>query len=247
VAADGERIGGLVLLRDVSAERAAERAKDDLMAAVSHELRTPLAALQATGEVLAGHREELSPAAREAADLVVEDVVDLRRLIEDLLEVSELDSRRATVRYEPVDLQSLAQAVVKRRRAEVPVEGPHVVTAADKARTERILGNLVDNALQHAGGEGVRVAVSSSNGTCEVAVRDRGPGIAPGDLPHLFERFYKADRSRSRARGGIGLGLAIAMQNARLMGGTIVVSSEEGAGSTFTLQLPLRSSYDGDA
>lgn len=210
-------------------------------AGVSHELRTPLAALHATSELLAAHREELSPAAREAVDLIVEDVRDLRRLVEELMEVSELDAGAGAVRWEEVDLRALATAVVRKRHREARVEGSEAKTHTDKARVERILGNLVDNAYQHGEGRDVRVVVWAEDATCAVAVSDRGPGIRPEDLPFIFDRFYKADRSRTRERGGIGLGLAIASANARLLQATIDVTSSPGQGSTFTLRLPRRS------
>lgn len=210
------------------------------VAAVSHELRTPLAALQATSQVLAARKAELPPSAREAAEMVAEDVQALRVLVEELLEISDLDARRATVRWEAVDLRALAAATARRRHLELAVEGSGATTWTDKARVERIVGNLIDNAVEHGGGAGVRVRVAERNGRCEVAVSDRGPGIDPVDLPHLFERFYKADQSRGRDRGGIGLGLAIAAQNARLLGGTLVADSRAGEGATFTLGLPLR-------
>jgi len=214
------------------------------VAAVSHELRTPLAALAATGELLEARRDELPPPAREAADLVVEDVTNLRHLVQELMEVSELESQRATVRLEAVDLRTLAHAVVHKRRLAVPVVGPSVTTATDKARVERILANLVDNAFDHGEGREVRVEVRQANGECRVSVADHGPGIDPTDQAHLFERFYKADRSRSRERGGIGLGLAISMLNARLLGGTIEVMSEPGRGSVFTLSLPAQEAVE---
>jgi two-component system, OmpR family, sensor histidine kinase MtrB len=216
------------------------------VAAVSHELRTPLAALRATSEMLASRRHELPPAAAEAADLILEDVADLRLLVEELMEVSELESQRASVRWEMVDLHRLASTVLRRRRRSETVEGTVVTTYADKARVERIVGNLVDNAVEHADGAGLSVTLGSDNGFCKLAVADTGPGIPPEDLPHLFERFYKADRSRSRDHGGIGLGLAIAAQNARLLGGTISAESRPGQGSTFTLRLPLREEPPGD-
>ncbi|MDP8957542.1 MAG: HAMP domain-containing histidine kinase [Actinomycetota bacterium] len=209
------------------------------VAAVSHELRTPVAALHATAEILTERRSELPPSAREAADLIMEDVSSLRRLIDELMEVSELDSRRAPVRWERVNVSSVARAVLRRRRLDIRADGPEVVTFADKARLERILGNLVDNAIEHGGGM-AGVSIRLDDGQCAVEVSDNGPGIAPEDFPYLFERFYKADRSRSRDRGGIGLGLVIAMQNAHLLGGTIDASSVSGKGSRFTLRLPLR-------
>lgn len=208
------------------------------VAAVSHELRTPLAALHTTSELLAARADRLPPDLREPADLLVEDVRNLRRLVEELLEVSELGSRRATLRWEEVDLRALVAAVIRRRRADVPVDGPAVRTWADKARVERIVGNLIDNALHHGQGKDVAVSVAVTDGQCEVTVADHGPGIAPQDLPHLFERFYKADRSRTRG-GGIGLGLGIAMENAKLLGGTIEPSNRPEGGATFVFRLPL--------
>jgi len=208
--------------------------------AVSHELRTPLAALQATTEVLATHRGELSPSAREAADLVLEDVSGMRRLVEELLEISALDARESSVRWEPVELRALVRAVLDRRRLDVPIEGPEITTSSDKARLDRIVGNLVDNAFEHGGGRGVRVRIERADGWCSVAVSDEGPGIEVDDLPHIFERFYKTDRSRTRDRGGVGLGLALAKENARVIEGTLEATSVPAEGSTFTLRLPLR-------
>lgn len=207
---------------------------------VSHELRTPLATLEATSGLLSARRDELSPEAREAVDLVIEDVADLRRLVEELLETSELDGGDAQVRWERVDLRALVQAVVGRRRRAVPIAGEGVVTFADKARLERIVGNLVDNAFEHGEGDGVSIRIGVDGEWCEVAITDRGPGIAPDDLPRVFDRFYKADASRTRDRGGVGLGLSIAQQNARLMGGTVVVESTLGEGASFTLRIPAR-------
>jgi two-component system sensor histidine kinase MtrB len=212
------------------------------VANVSHELRTPLATLEATSGLIAAHRDELSAPGREAVDLIVEDVSGLRRLVEELLEVSELDAGRAKVAWEEVELRALAQAIMRRRRREdVPVIGEPVSTFADKARLDRVLGNLVDNALEHGRGEGVRLEIGRDDGACHVTVRDRGPGIPAEDLPRVFERFFKADSARSREQGGVGLGLALALENARLMGGTIDVESEPEGGSTFTLRLPMRS------
>lgn len=210
------------------------------VASVSHELRTPISALRTASELLAAHREELQPAAREAAGLMVEDVANLQRLVEELMEVSEVDAGKAVVRWEPVDLRALAAAVVDSRRHDAAVEGDATVTVSDKARLERILSNLVDNAYEHGGGRGVRVRIAVEDGTCTVAVSDLGPGIPPEDLRHLFDRFFKADRSRTRERGGIGLGLTIAAENARLLGGTLEAASPAQGGAIFTLRIPRR-------
>jgi two-component system sensor histidine kinase MtrB len=208
---------------------------------VSHELRTPLSTLAATSGLLVARRDELSPEAREAADLVAEDVAGLSRLLEDLLEMSRLDAGTAALRWERVDLRALVEAVTARRRRSVPVEGQRVVTLADKARLERIVGNLIDNAFEHGGGAGVHVRIAREAARCRIEVIDRGPGIDPEDLPNVFDRFFKADVSRARDRGGVGLGLSIALQSARLLGGDIEVRSTPGAETVFTVVVPLRS------
>ena len=211
------------------------------VANVSHELRTPLSTLRTASELLESHRDEFPPSSREAVDLIADDVANLRRLVEELMEVSEVDAGKAIIRWEEVDLRALASAVVRKLRRETQVEGPPVVTVSDKARLERIVANLVHNAFEHGGGADVRVIVGVQNGVCSVAVSDGGPGIPEEALPHLFDRFYKADRSRTRERGGIGLGLAIAIENARLLGGTIEAASKSGGPTTFTVVLPRRS------
>jgi signal transduction histidine kinase len=211
------------------------------VANVSHELRTPLSTLRTASELLESHRGEFPPPSREAVDLIADDVANLRRLVEELMEVSEVDAGRAILRWEEVDLRALSSAVVHKLRRDTKIQGPAVVTVSDKARLERILANLVHNAYEHGGGQDVLVTVGEQNGACSLAVSDRGPGIPEDALPHLFDRFYKADRSRSRERGGIGLGLAIALENARLLGGTIEATSVQGERTTFTIVLPRRS------
>ena len=209
------------------------------VAGLSHELRTPLSTLDTTSRLLASHRDELSDAGREAVDLVVEDVHELRRLVEDLLEVSELDAGSAQVRREEVDLRALAQALVRRHRRDVAIDGPSLTAFTDKARVERILGNLLDNAFDHGEGRAVRVRIWREGERCLVGVSDEGPGLDRRDAARIFDRFYKADASRTRERGGVGLGLAIASQNAGLLGGTIDVISSPGAGATFVLKIPV--------
>lgn len=210
------------------------------VANVSHELRTPLSALQTASQLLETHRDEFPPSSREAIDLIADDVASLRRLVEELMEVSEVDAGKAIIRWEEVDLRALVTAVVRKLRRDAPVDGPAVVTVADKARLERIVSNLVHNAFEHGRGAQVHVTIGEQNGSCKLAVSDAGPGIPPDALPHLFDRFYKADRSRSRDRGGFGLGLAIAFENARLLGGTIEAASPAGGPTIFTVVIPRR-------
>jgi two-component system sensor histidine kinase MtrB len=208
------------------------------VAAVSHELRTPLAALHAAEQVLTRFRGELPPEGREALDLIDEDLVSLRQLVDELMEVSELDSGRAAVQYEDVRLRTFLETLLQRRHREAVIEGENPVVTTDKARLERILGNLVDNAFTHGEGRDVRVRIGADGDEYLVSVSDRGPGIDPDDLPFLFDRFYKPDKSRTRERGGVGLGLAIARENARLLGGSLEVLNVPGERTSFVVKLP---------
>jgi two-component system sensor histidine kinase MtrB len=218
----------------------------DFVAAVSHELRTPLAALNVAGEVLTRYREAIPPEGREALDLLGEDLVALRQLVEDLMEISQLDARKVSVRAEEVHLKPFVEALLARRQRVAPVTGPAARITTDKARLERIIGNLVDNAFTHGDGRNVAVRIFDDNGSCGVTVSDRGPGIDHSELPLVFGRFYKTDRSRTRERGGVGLGLAIAAENARVLGGRLDVVSEPGGGAAFTVTLSGGSSVEGD-
>jgi two-component system sensor histidine kinase MtrB len=205
---------------------------------VSHELRTPLTALVAEASLLADQLERIPEDARRPAELLVNDVARLRDLVEDLMEISRLDAGEARVRKEPVDVGSLVASAVRSRRWDdrVDVERDDVVITTDPRRLERIVANLIGNALEHAGRD-VSVRVGADGLGAFVEVTDSGPGIPPDRLPHVFERFYKADSAR--AGPGSGLGLAIALENARLLGGDLDVWSEVGRGTRFTLRLPI--------
>jgi two-component system sensor histidine kinase MtrB len=176
--------------------------------------------------------------ARRPAELLVNDVARLRDLVEDLMEISRLDAGEARVRLEPVDVGSLIATAVRSRRWDdrVGIDRDEVVISTDPRRLERIVANLVGNALEHAGRD-VSVRVGKDGLGAFVEVTDTGPGISPDRLPHVFDRFYKADSSR--AGPGSGLGLAIALENARLLGGNLDVWSEVGRGTRFTLRLPV--------
>jgi two-component system, OmpR family, sensor histidine kinase MtrB len=220
----------------ISALSAAQARERRFTADVAHELRTPLTALVGEAALLAEHLDRMPVESRRPAELLIEDVGRLRRLVEDLMEISRFDAGRESVRAEPVDLGSLAAAVVRARGWEgrVTLESQEATITSDPRRLERVVANLVGNALEH-GGSGVVVRVGGADGVASLEVEDSGPGISPEHVPHLFERFYKADRARSGR--GTGLGLAIAQENARLLGGEIVVKSTLGAGTRFTLRL----------
>jgi two-component system, OmpR family, sensor histidine kinase MtrB len=205
---------------------------------VSHELRTPLTALVAEASLLAEHLDQMPEDARRPAELLFNDVARLRDLVEDLMEISRLDAGEARVREEPVDVGSLVATAVRSRRWDdrVSIDRDSVVVTTDPRRLERIVANLIGNALEHAGRD-VAVRVARDGLGAFVEVTDAGPGIPPDRLPHVFDRFYKADSSR--AGPGSGLGLAIALENARLLGGDLDVWSEVGRGTRFTLRLPM--------
>ena len=185
---------------------------------------------------LSEHVDRMPPESRRPAELLISDVGRLRALVEDLMEISRLDAGAEGVHNEPVDLATLTAAIVRARGwdGRIRLDADETAIETDPRRVERILSNLIGNALEH-GGDTADVRVGRENGRAFVEIADHGPGIPPEHLPHLFERFYKADPSRSGR--GSGLGLAIAQENARLLGGAIEVWSEPGAGSRFTLRL----------
>jgi two-component system sensor histidine kinase MtrB len=205
---------------------------------VAHELRTPLTALVGEASLLRTHLDRMPEDARRPAELLIHDVARLRRLVEELMEISRFDAGSESVTAEPADLASLVQATIRTRgwESRVGVRSQETVVHSDRRRLERIVANLIGNALEH-GGPNVQVLVGRSGGHSFVEVSDDGPGIDPEHLPQLFDRFYKADRSRSGR--GSGLGLAIARENAHLLGGAIEVWSEPGLGSRFRLILPV--------
>jgi two-component system, OmpR family, sensor histidine kinase MtrB len=205
---------------------------------VAHELRTPLAALVAEASVLSEQGNQLPDPARRPVELLIADVRRLRTLVDELMEISRLDAGTEPVQQRVVDVRSIATALISAQgwQDKVAVRGGPVTLATDPRRVERILANLIGNAIEHSGRDiSVRTGADGDGGWVEVA--DGGPGIPAEHLPHVFERFYKADSARTGA--GTGLGLAIALENARLLGGTISVASDVRGGSMFRLALPL--------
>jgi signal transduction histidine kinase len=203
---------------------------------VSHELRTPLTALVSAASLVRENLESMSPRTRWAAERMVAEVPRLRHLVEELIEISRLDAGREAMRPEPLELFSVVARVTASRgwASAVRLEGKPTPVHTDRRRVERIVGNLIDNAVTH-GRKSVRVCVGHGNGWASVEVRDDGPGISSEHVGHIFDRFYKVDPARS---GGSGLGLSIAAENARLLGGNIDVQSEPGSGACFTFSLP---------
>jgi two-component system sensor histidine kinase MtrB len=204
---------------------------------VAHELRTPLTALVAEASLLSGQAGQLPEPARRPVELLIADVRRLRVLVDELMEISRLDAGSEPVQLRQADIRSLVIAVVGARgwQDKVAVDGEPLALTTDPRRVERIVANLVENAVEHSGRD-VRVRTSGDGAHGCVEVADAGPGIPAEKLPLIFERFYKADSARTSA--GSGLGLAIARENARLLGGDISVSSDPRRGSVFRLSLP---------
>jgi two-component system sensor histidine kinase MtrB len=247
LAAELNRMAGS-LEATVEGLESARRQNRRFVADVTHELRTPLTALVAEASLIEGSLAGLDPDARRAAELLVADVRRLRTLVDDLLEISRFDAASEVPVAAPVDLGRVVTGVVTTRLPEAAVSIPRapVVVDTDPRRIDRILGNLLDNARDHAAGAPVEVALAlTRDGAC-VIVADRGPGVPADALPRLFERFFKADPSRHG--GSSGLGLAIAAEHAALLGATLRARASTSGGLIFVLTLPVtRSLPPGDA
>ncbi|HET7474379.1 MAG TPA: ATP-binding protein [Candidatus Limnocylindrales bacterium] len=217
---------------------AAQAQNRRFVADVAHELRTPTAALVAEASLLRDHLDALPPDARRTGELVVHDIGRLRGLVEDLMELSRFDAAGEDLRVQPVDLVRLVRDVAAARHRDAVLELPdgRVVVESDPRRLERIIGNLLDNAREHAPGAVVVLRLTADRDLVRIAVLDRGPGVPPDRIDRIFERFYMADPSR---RGGSGLGLAIAAEHAALLGGDLRARNREGGGLEVELVLPV--------
>lgn len=216
---------------------------------VSHELRTPLTTVRMAADVLHDARDGFDPVTARAAELLQNELNRFESLLIDLLEISRFDAGAAVLDVDEVDLADVAQRVVdsaqplaQRRRCRLLLRTPgHPCTAqADVRRIERILRNLVVNAIEHGEGRDVVITVASTAEAAAVSVRDHGVGLASGESALVFDRFWRADPARARTTGGTGLGLAIALEDAHLHGGWLQAWGEPGRGAHFRLTLPRR-------
>lgn len=206
---------------------------------VSHELRSPVTTMAAAMEVLVRRRDEASPAARHAIDLLDADLRRFRRLVGDLLEISRVDQGASRLSAERLDLGELAANVVARSRPELRVAAPGPVPVlGDRRRLEQAVSNLVDNAERHGRGL-VAVAVTRVGGLARLEVDDAGPGVPAADRERVFERFARvSDRERHVDDTGSGLGLALVDQHVRLHAGRVWVAERPGGGARFVVELP---------
>lgn len=216
---------------------------------VSHELRTPLTTIRMAAEVIHASREDLDPAARRSAELLSTQLDRFEDLLADLLEISRFDAGAAVLDAESRDVRDVVLTVVEqaaplaeRRQVWLTVEVPETPAIADvdPRRVERILRNLVVNAVEHADAKPVEVHLAADPHALAVTVRDHGVGMAPDEAAHVFDRFWRADPARARTTGGTGLGLAISIEDAHLHGGWLEAWGRPGQGACFRLTLPRR-------
>jgi two-component system sensor histidine kinase MtrB len=225
--------------RSVTTLRHMESNARRFAADVSHELRTPLAAMIAVTDVLSAHTTGMSAEAAQATHLVVREIGHLDRLVSDLIEMSRFDAGTARLDAELVDVRTAVMTSLEVRgwSGEVQTDvGAGLTAQLDLRRFDVMVANLVGNAVKY-GRPPVLVSAWRDGGGLVLEVSDHGSGIAEPALPHLFERFYKADAARARSDGS-GLGLAIALENARLHGGDIQAGNRPGGGAVFRLTLP---------
>ncbi|MBM7173463.1 HAMP domain-containing protein [Streptomyces sp. G44] len=214
---------------------------------VSHELRTPLTTVRMAADVIHEARVDFDPVTARSAELLADQLDRFESLLADLLEISRFDAGAAALEAEPIDLREVVRRVVggaemlaERKGTHIRVVGDQqpVVAEADARRVERVLRNLVVNAVEHGEGKDVVVRLAAAGGAVAVAVRDYGVGLKPGEATRVFSRFWRADPARARTTGGTGLGLSIALEDARLHGGWLQAWGEPGGGSQFRLTLP---------
>ena len=242
-----EPSGTLILFFDVTRLEALERVRREFVADVSHELRTPLTSIKAFVENLIEERLTDQQESLRFLDIVRKHADRMGALIDDLTDLSLIETGAVALDLDTVDAAEIARDVVSQLafrsrtlgveiRLELASPFPLI---ADRRRLEQVLVNLVDNAVKfNKKGGTVRIAGSVSEGHPRVTIEDTGTGIAPDSLDQVFHRFFRADKARSRELGGTGLGLAIVKHLMRLHGGQVSVASELGRGSTFTLEFP---------
>jgi two-component system, OmpR family, sensor histidine kinase MtrB len=216
---------------------------------VSHELRTPLTTIRMAGEVIHASRDDLDPAARRSAELLYAQLDRFEVLLTDLLEISRFDAGAAVLDVEQRDVRDIVATVAdtsmplaesKDVFLSVTLPDEPATADVDPRRVERVVRNLVVNALEHAEGRPVEVTVGLDTDAVAVVVRDHGVGLAPDQLQRVFHRFWRADPARARTTGGTGLGLAISLEDARLHAGWLEAWGRPGEGASFRLTLPRR-------
>jgi len=213
---------------------------------VSHELRTPLTTLRMAAEVIYQQKESFDPNIARSSELLINQIDRFELLLSDLLEVSRFDAEAASLGVVTFDIANLVQKTVdylhpsKSSLFEIDSLSKSIQIEGDPRRIERILRNLITNAVDHGEGKNVRVQIRESENEIAIGVRDYGLGFNEEDAPYLFDRFWRADPSRARTSGGTGLGLSIALEDAKLHQGQLLAWGKPHQGAHFVLTLPKR-------
>ncbi|HEX4654558.1 MAG TPA: MtrAB system histidine kinase MtrB [Mycobacteriales bacterium] len=235
--------------RQISQLRELSRVQRRFVADVSHELRTPITTIRMAADVLHASRDDLPGEVARSSELLQTQLDRFEALLADLLEISRHDAGAVALDTDTIDLRSLVSGVVdaagplaESRSCTIALDLPDqpVVAEVDARRVQRVLRNLLANAVEHGEGRPVEVALRGGPGGVAITVRDYGAGLRPGEAALVFGRFWRADPARARTSGGTGLGLSIALEDARLHGGWLQAWGHPGDGSVFRLTLPWR-------
>jgi two-component system sensor histidine kinase MtrB len=224
------------------------RVQQRFVSDVSHELRTPLTTIRMAVDLIHDARRDFDPTVSRSAELLHNELDRFEELLADLLEISRFDAGAAALEVDVVDLRHSVARAVESAQPIAQRWGSHITVSAhgdcdaevDARRVQRILRNLVVNAIEHGEGRPVEIAVAANESAVAVTVRDHGVGLRPGEASLVFNRFWRADPARARTTGGTGLGLAISLEDARLHDGWLQAWGESGHGSCFRLTLPRR-------
>jgi two-component system sensor histidine kinase MtrB len=222
------------------------RVQQRFVSDVSHELRTPLTTIRMAADLIHDSRKGFDPAVSRSAELLHNELDRFEELLADLLEISRFDAGAAALDSDLTDLRATVARAVQSAQPIADRWGSTITVTADgrcdaeidARRVERILRNLIVNALEHGEGRPVEIAIAVNATAAAVTVRDHGVGLRPGEGALVFNRFWRADPARARTTGGTGLGLAISLEDARLHDGWLQAWGEPGEGSCFRLTLP---------
>lgn len=222
------------------------KVQQEFVSAVSHELRTPVTTIRMAGQLIYDKREELPAPLRRSAELQHDQLINLDSTLADLLEISRFDAGAMALDRQESDVANIVSRAIEAQDVLAAEHNVHMHmlaegdtrAAVEPRRIERIVRNLVVNALEHSEGKDLRVRVVGGDGGVCVEVSDHGVGLSPQQASHVFDRFWRADTARVRKSGGTGLGLTIAREDARLHGGKLQAAGELGLGSTFLLSVP---------
>ena len=241
--------GAVAVLRDMTENRKLEKMKNDFIANVSHELRTPISMLQGYSEAIIDDIAETEEEKKEMAKVIYDESLRMGRLVNELLDLARMESGYLSLNYETVCIENYLLRIVSKffglaKEKDITLSAQFdkgdIEWSIDPDRIEQVLTNLIDNSIRHTppGGHVTVIQYISLDNRLVIQVKDSGTGIAPEDLPFVFERFYKADKARTRGQSGTGLGLAIVNHIVKAHKGEISVVSALGEGTTFTCKIP---------